>query len=60
MLSVQLLAACNHVSPSPPAAKVGNEFKDEIVLAFSWEDFDDKGFDPTMGWNYYGPPLFQI
>ncbi|MFQ4144679.1 ABC transporter substrate-binding protein [Chlorogloeopsis sp. ULAP02] len=59
MLSVQLLAACNHVSPSPPAAKVGNEFKDEIVLAFSWEDFDDKGFDPTMGWNYYGPPLFQ-
>ncbi|BAU08402.1 extracellular solute-binding protein, family 5 [Fischerella sp. NIES-3754] len=59
LLLVQILAACSQVSSSPPATKVSGESKDEIVLAFSWEDFDDKGFDPTMGWNYYGPPLFQ-
>ncbi len=59
LLLVQILAGCSQVSSSSPATKVSGESKDEIVLAFSWEDFDDKGFDPTMGWNYYGPPLFQ-
>ncbi|TBR56726.1 nickel ABC transporter substrate-binding protein [Westiellopsis prolifica IICB1] len=54
LLLVQVLTACSQVSSSPPVTT-----KDEIVLALSWEDFDDKGFDPTMGWNYYGPPLFQ-
>jgi peptide/nickel transport system substrate-binding protein len=56
---LQSLTACSPASQNLPAAGAISKSKDEIVVALGWDDFDDRGFDPTLGWNYYGPPLFQ-
>ncbi len=66
LLLVQVLTACSPASQSSPAAQVTlgstaqtSGSQHEIVLAPGWDVGLREGFDPTLGWNYYGTPLFQ-
>ncbi len=54
------LAACSTVSQEPSTVRA-NGFSSQIVVDLGWDRYNEfrRGFDPTLGWSYSHPLLFQ-
>ncbi|MBD2534695.1 ABC transporter substrate-binding protein [Nostoc flagelliforme FACHB-838] len=54
-------AACSRVSQNRSLVNATSGPKEQIMVDLGWDEYHiyEKGFDPTMGWHYAGPPLFQ-
>ncbi|MEC4812978.1 MAG: ABC transporter substrate-binding protein [Scytonema sp. PMC 1069.18] len=54
------LVACSAVSQEPSTVGA-NRFSGQIVVDLGWDKYDGfrRGFDPTLGWSYSNPLLFQ-
>lgn len=57
IILIHSLVGCN-IDASNRVASNSAHSKKQIVIALGWGD-SPTGFDPTLGWGYHDPPLFQ-